>query len=266
MVSSKTLLVVLVSVALVGSVLTFGAAGQLADDPDPQDESHLRAVHAAPDAPAVDVTVDDQTVLSDISFGDVSDYFMLDAGTYNVTIVAADDSDTVVFDAPVTVEQGTVTTLVASGELDNESAATAFAPERYHDDALAPGENDSAVRIVHLSPDAPAVDVTTEDGSVVLADNISFRETSEYVTVPDGNYTAEIRAETDANNGSLVAAVGVSLDNATAHSAMAMGYLEAGDAPADTGFQVIQTEDAMKTVHVPMANATAEAEGEATPT
>ena len=244
------------TVLLVGTVFAVGGSvlGQTTQEADAQQTTYLRVVHASPDAPPVDVLVENETVLSDVPFGAVSDYLGLEAGTYNVTIAAADDPDTVVFDGNVTLDARTVTTLTATGEI-SEDAETSFEPVAYADTAFTPAENDSAVRIVHLSPDAPTVDVTAADGEVVLADNVSFQNASDYVSVPAGDYTVEIRAATEGNNGTVVTTVDVSLEGGTAYSALAVGYLNPDEAPADTAFEVVLTEDASTSVQLPTDDA-----------
>ncbi|AGN01394.1 hypothetical protein L593_07235 [Salinarchaeum sp. Harcht-Bsk1] len=285
------LIVVLLSVALVGSVVALGGVaavdqhtddngtdgdmadgeadenatdGDMADDEadenatddeaaaaaDPQQTTYLRVVHASPDAPAVDVLIENDTVLSNVSFGDVSDYLPGPAGTYNVTIAAAEDPDTVVFDDEVTLEARTVTTIAASGEI-SENGTAPFAPVAFNDNAWTPEDDMSALRVVHLSPDAPAVDITAGNGSVVIADDVEFGNASDYVTVPAGDYTAEIRPATEGNNGTVVTTVDVSLEGETAYSAWALGYLNPDEAPADTPFQVVATEDATMSVELP---------------
>jgi hypothetical protein len=247
---NRRLIAVLLSAVLIGSVATVGVVAAMNAVGTSQDTTYLRVAHASPDAPSVDVTVDDETVLSDVSFGTVSDYLTLEAGTYNVTIAAADDPDTVVFDDEVTLDARSVTTLAASGEI-GEGAETSFEPVALEDDAFTPAENESAVRVAHLSPDAPTVDVTAENGSVVLAENVSFGTASDYVTVPEGDYTVEIREATEDNDGSVVTTVDVSLEGETAYSALAVGYLDTDEAPADTPFEVVLTEDATTTVELP---------------
>ncbi|WP_232701522.1 DUF4397 domain-containing protein [Halobacterium wangiae] len=233
----------------IGAVAQTGQSSTQETD-DEQNSAYLRVVHAAPDAPAVDVSVDNETVLSDVSFGNVSDYLTLESGTYNVTIAAADDPDTVVFDGEVTLDPGSVTTVAASGEI-SEDAETSFEPVLYNDTAITPADDESALRVVHLSPDAPAVDVTTDNGSVVLAENVSYQNASEYMTVPEGDYTVEIRAASEDNDGEVVTTADVSLEGGTAYSAIAAGYLNPDDAPADTPFEVIPAEDASKTIQLP---------------
>lgn len=255
--STKPIVALALVVAVVGSVVVAGGSTGLfvQEEPDTltsQETTYVRVVHASPDAPAVDVLVENETVVANASFGDATDYLELTAGTYNVTITAADDPDTVVFDDQVTFDARSATTVAATGEI-TENASTSFLPVSFGDDALAVGENESAVGVVHLSPDAPAVDVTVGEGNstVVLADNVTFRNASSYVTVPAGNYTVDIRAATPANNGTVVTSVNVSLAGGTVYSAMAVGYLDPETAPADTPFDVLLTEDAQTTITIP---------------
>jgi hypothetical protein len=246
---SKRLVAVLLAVSIVGAV---GAPAALASShtDDPQNRAYVSVVHASPDAPAVDVYVDNETALEDFAFGHVSDYLELEAGAHNVTITAAGDRDAVVFDGEVTLERGTATTVAASGEV-SENGTTAFAPVAFADDALTPAEGEAAIRVVHLSPDAPTVDVTAADGEVVLAENVSFGGASEYVTVPAGDYEVEIRADTPNANGTVVATADVSVESETAHTAWAIGYTSPDEAPADTPFEVAVSEDASTTVELP---------------
>ncbi|WP_265112496.1 DUF4397 domain-containing protein [Halosolutus halophilus] len=78
----------------------------------------VRLVHAAPDAPAVDVYADDQPVFEDVEFTDSSDYVPVPAGAYTVTVRPAGDPDTIVASFDVTLERGTAYTAYAIGYLE----------------------------------------------------------------------------------------------------------------------------------------------------
>ncbi|MFC3476637.1 DUF4397 domain-containing protein [Halobacterium litoreum] len=249
---SRTLTAVLLAALVAGAVATTGALAASAAETaeNPQNVAYLNVAHASPDAPAVDVYVDNETALEDFAFGDVSDYLELDAGAHTVAITVADDRSAVVFEGNLTLERGTATTVAAAGEV-SENGTTAFAPRVFPNDALTPDNDYAAVRVAHLSPDAPTVDVTAEDGDVVLAENVSFGNASAYVTVPAGDYEVEIRADTPNADGPVVATVDVSLDDEEAYTAWAVGYASPDDAPADTPFEVILTEDASVTVELP---------------
>ncbi|QZP38873.1 DUF4397 domain-containing protein [Halobaculum magnesiiphilum] len=219
-----------------------------ADGPSTQETSYLRVVHASADAPAVDVALDNETVVSGIELGEASDYLAIAAGDHRLTITAAETGD-VVYDANVSVEARSVTTIAASGEI-GENASQPFAPLFIRDDALQPAEGEAAVAVAHLSPDAPAVDITVEGSDTVIADNVSYAGVSDYVSVPAGDYTLEIREATADNDGDVVTTVDVSLENGSAYTGYAVGYLEAEN-DSEPEFQVSLVEDATKSVTLP---------------
>jgi hypothetical protein len=96
------------------------------------DTASVRAVHASPDAPAVDVTVNGGalTLFDGLSFGDASAYREVPAGTYTVEVRGdtPDDDGAVVFDAEVTLDAGSIYTVFAVGYLspDDEPTDEAF--------------------------------------------------------------------------------------------------------------------------------------------
>ncbi|WP_436910523.1 DUF4397 domain-containing protein [Halosimplex marinum] len=159
-----------VALTLVVSVLAAGgAASSFAAQEDDetttqtQDTSYLRIGHFSPDAPAVDVTVDNETVVEGAEFGDVTGYLALESGTYNATIAVADQPSNVLFEGNLTLEPRTVGTLAASGEFSADGTSE-FRPVLFEDDAWEPDNDSAAVSLVHLSPDAPAVDVVVTEG------------------------------------------------------------------------------------------------------
>ncbi len=68
------------------------------------------------------------------------------------------DADTVVFDDAIDVAGDTATSLVALGQLDDDS----FEVRALEDDVSPVGGDESRIKAVHASPDAPAVDIVPE--------------------------------------------------------------------------------------------------------
>ena len=60
------------------------------------------------------------------------------------------------------------------------------------DNLAAPAAGKAHVRFVHLSPDAPAVDITTETGAVVFG-NRAFKQNSEFTPLNAGTYNLQVR-------------------------------------------------------------------------
>ncbi len=210
--------------------------------PEPTGEGRVRVAHMSPNAPNVDVYLDGSAVLEDVPFGAVSDYLTVSATEHDVEITAAGDPDTSVFSGPVTVAADTDYTIAAIGEI-GEQADQPFEPLVLEDDNSEVGSNQSRLRVVHASPDAPAVDVTAAGGDVVLFDGVPYGG-SGYAEVEANDYTVQIRGDTDSNDGDVVADFDVSLNGGTVYTAFAAGYLTPDDEPADESFDLLVAQDA----------------------
>jgi hypothetical protein len=193
--------------------------------------AQVRIAHMSPDTPPVDVLVDNETVVSNLSYGNVTDYASLPAGEHEVTITAAGDPSTVVFSGNETFKANTNYTVAATGLLSG-SGDTAFEPVVYEDNFTAPGQGNASVRLVHVSPDAGPVDVTVAGTNTTLFDNVSFRNATAYEEVPVGDYTLEVRPATANNSGEVLKTFNVSLSDRTAYSAFAAGYASQSSVPA----------------------------------
>ena len=75
-------------------------------------KAHVRFIHLSPDAPAVDITLSDGTVLfGNYEFKQATGFTPLDAATYNLQVSLAGTS-TVVLDRPgITLEDGKIYTV-----------------------------------------------------------------------------------------------------------------------------------------------------------
>jgi hypothetical protein len=192
----------------------------------------IRVAHFSPDAPNVDVYVDDHRLLADVPFGAVSEYLSLYPGRYGVTITAAGDPHTVAFDGHVSLAPGTDYTVAAIGELSEGT----FRPLTLVDDNSDVPDGEARVRVVHASPDAPAVDVTVGDGETTLVDDLPFGEATAALTVPAGDYDLEIRP---ADGGDPVAEIPATFEDGGVYTALAAGYLTPDDEPADVPFTLL---------------------------
>jgi hypothetical protein len=243
-----------------GQVYTAFAAGYLTPDDDPAETpfdllvaqdteggtmggstASLRVAHLSPTAPNVDVYVDDSAALEDVPFGAVSGYLDLAAGTHTVEITAAGDPETSVFEGDVSLEAEQSYTVAAVGEL-GDMADQPFEPLVLEDDNSDPGDDTARLRVVHASPDAPAVDVTVAASGDALFDGVSFGG-SGYTTVPAGEYTVQIRGDTEGNDGDVAASFDVSLAGGQVYTAFAAGYLTPDDDPRDTPFDLLVAQD-----------------------
>ena len=152
--------------------------------------SLVRVFHAAPQAPNVDVYVNDQMVFSNLAFGDFTRYVYLDEGEYNVSVYLAGQKDRPVINQMVDVPSQQIFTIAATGNLDN--LGLLVIPDKV---SKSPSQNYSSVRVIHLSPNAPGVDILV-DGDTLFED-ISFGEGTDYVDLNPGTYNVIVVLNTD---------------------------------------------------------------------
>jgi transforming growth factor-beta-induced protein len=155
-------------------------------DPEPEEEVvdnvFLRVAHLSPDAPAVDVFVNGEVALAELTSGEISDWVTLPSGMYDLAVAPAGagidaavigPSEFGLIDGWFTVaavgsaEEGTLSVVTVTGD-----------PE--------PAADEARVTVLHAIEDAPAVDVITMDTEVVIED-LSYPE-FETINVPAGTY------------------------------------------------------------------------------
>lgn len=149
----------------------------------------IRVVHASPDAPAVDVYLNGQQAITNLKFGETTQYAMVPAASYRVQVFATGTgpSGRAVIDAQnVALADDKVYTVVAANRLAN------IEPLVLTDDLTAPAAGKAHVRVVHASTDAPAVDVAVAGGPVVFR-NAAFKQATPYTPVDAGSYRFEVR-------------------------------------------------------------------------
>jgi len=175
--------------ALVGLVAALAACDS--DSNDPAATASIRVVHGSPDAPAVDVFVDGQSVLTNVAYQAASPYLEVKAGTRNVQVRAAGGGATVI-DADLVKQDGDVHTVIATNLL------ASIEPLVLTDDNSAPAAGNFKLRLVHGAPNVGLVDIyITAPGAAIDAltpdlANIPFKGVSSYIEAPAGQYRVRI--------------------------------------------------------------------------
>ena len=176
--------------------------------------TELRIGHFSPDAPAVNVHVDGDVLLEDVSFGTLGDYMDIDAGSYDVEIVPAAGGDAVL-SATLDLDSDTSYTVLAINALEDIEALVLT------DDQPAIDANDARIRFVHTVPDAPAVDILA--GDAPLFENVAFGKTSSFATVDADAYDIDVRPA--GSDDSVLSLSDISFDGATSYTVFATGML-----------------------------------------
>jgi hypothetical protein len=144
----------------------------------------VRVVHASPDAPAVDIYLDGQKVdaLTNVPFFTASGYLDIPAGERRFQVVPTGGTpDQAVIDATATVEAGKAYTVAATGKVAE------IKPTILADNLAAPAAGKAHVRVIHFSPDTPAVDVKVRGGPTLFP-GLAFPTATDMTPVDAASY------------------------------------------------------------------------------
>ena len=159
----------------------------------PADTGLVRMMHLSPDTPSVDAYIDSVSapgtgvVLPAVSYGDVSPYQSLPAGTYTVSARAAgaDPASPPALATTVTVTGGTATTIAGVGRFADLSFAV------LPDDLSLPPAGQSRARVINAAATGSPLDLALAGGST-LARGVPFADSTDYVDVPGGAGTLTV--------------------------------------------------------------------------
>ena len=187
-------------------------------------------VHASPDAPGVDLFVDGTKVnTAALEYPKNTGYLELTAGKRKIEVKAAADNNIVPISAELDFEAGKNYSLFAINVLASIEAL------RLEDDLTAPAAGKAHIRFVHLSPDAPAVDVALKGGANLFT-NSKFKDASPFTPVDAGTYDLEVKLN---QGGTVVLPLnGIKVDAGKIYTVFAKG-LVAGQGAKALGAEII---------------------------
>jgi hypothetical protein len=190
-----------------------------------KEEARVLVTHASPDAPGVDLLVDNQKVNAmALSFPNNTGYLTVTAGTRNVKVNAAGTSTTVInADVPFTKDKNY--SLFAYNQLASIGAILV------EDNLSAPASGKAHIRFFHLSPGAPAVTVGVLAGSTFtpVFSNRAFETQATaaanqaFAPVDAGTYTFDVRVAGTTN--SVLTLTGINLQAGKIYTVFARGIV-----------------------------------------
>ncbi len=175
----------ILTLMLAGIISTFSSCDK-DDIVAPIETANILVTHASPNAPGVDLLIDGVVQnASALNYPGNTGYLPINAGTRNIKVNVSGTSSTVI-NADLTFAKDQNYSIFAVDSVSKISAVV------LSDDLTAPASGKAHVRFVHLSPDAPAVDVALTGGAVVFG-NKSFKEFTAFTPLDAGTYNLEVR-------------------------------------------------------------------------
>ncbi len=184
--------------------------------------SKVMVIHASPDAPGVDLLVDNNIAGTNLEFPNNTGYLSVTATTHNIKVNVS-GSPTTVIEADLDFMKGKSYSAFA---VDSVASIGALVLE---DDLSTPASGNAHVRFIHLSPDAPAVDITTTDGSIVFG-NRSFKEYTEFTPLPAGTYDLQVRLQ--GTTTVVLPLNGIAIEDGKIYTVFAKGFVAGEGAQA----------------------------------
>lgn len=217
------------SILILSVFVTILAMGTSCKKEEEKTYANVLVTHASPNAPGVDLLIDGSKVnTSALAFPLNTGYLKAESGTRNVKVNVAGTTTTVI-NADLNLEKDKNYSVFAIDSVSKISAIVVA------DDLTAPASGKAHVRFIHLSPNAPAVDVAVTGGAVVFG-NKSFKDATAFTPLNAGTYNLEVRVA-----GTTTVALplpGITLEAGKIYTVFAKGFL-GGSGTEALGAQII---------------------------
>ena len=121
-------------------------------------------------------------IVKNLAYTELSQYIPVPPGNYNIKVYPSGQITTPVINTNIMIPPNTIFNVAAIGILPNISLYPIPEPITAQDSGKA------CVRFIHLSPNAPAVDIKLADGTRVF-NNVAYKNITNYSCIPAGTYT-----------------------------------------------------------------------------
>ncbi len=200
-----------------------------AASPSPTAKANVLVVHASPDAPGVDLLVDNTVAGTNLTFPNNTGYLSVNAGTRNIKVNVTGTSTTVI-QANLNLVENKNYSVFAVNQV------SAIEPLVLEDNLTAPANGKAHVRFIHLSPNAPAVNITLTNGTIVF-NNVPFKGSVNFTPLDAGTYNLQVR-DAATNQTVVLELPNITLQAGKIYTVFAKGLL-GGTGAQELGAQII---------------------------
>ncbi len=148
--------------------------------------SYIRLLHASPNAPAVDIYANGSPLARNLNYRGFTEYLAVPSGTYNIVVFRAGQTTNPVLSTNISIPDGSIFTVAAIGLLPNITLLPVEEPRMN----IPAGK--LMLRFVHLSPNAPNVDLEMQPGGMAFR-NVAYQGITQYIPINPATYTFNLK-------------------------------------------------------------------------
>ena len=165
------------------------------DDADfePEEVALVSIYNASPNSPALDIGIDNRQLnIYPFDYTDYTGYLRFFTGSRNISFTPA-NANNVVVDTAFQFVANRAYSLFAVDDYEDLKVL------RLEDSSDSPSEGKAKIRFIHLSPDAPGLQLSADDQNSNIVDETAFLDASSFVEVDANSYSFMITSPNDAN-------------------------------------------------------------------
>ena len=203
------------------STMVFGLTGCLNDDvddnPAPTPVAYVSFYHGSPDAPDLNVIVDDEKINSQaFKYSNASSYLSLTTGNHEIGFTSVTAADVLV-DTTFDFKEGKIYSMFTADSLQSMDLLVV------EDSLIVPGSGKAGLRLINLSPDAPALDISIAGGGATpVFSNIASKGSTRFLPVTDGTHSFVVKEAGTENV--LVPATSLSIEPGRNYTLVVRGF------------------------------------------
>lgn len=203
---------------LFGAVLVFSLTSCNNDDDDDYvapPVAYVSLYHASPNASGLNIIVDNRQINSyPFSYSQNTGYRRFYTGARDLKFTPYNANNSVV-DTTTTFEPGRAYSVFITGSYPSIEALI------LEDNSDQPAAGSAKLRIVHLSPDAPALDIFAQSDEAALVEAQDYKSASEFLEVDAGLYDFDVK---DQEGNTLLNVDDISISSGIYYTLVVKGF------------------------------------------
>ena len=146
--------------------------------------SLVRFLHAIPEGEDVDIYINNLPFYKGLDFTEFSPYVYVPQGNYTVTVYIEDTKENPILNEKINVNVNELVTISITGDGENIKLLPVV-----EETEVVSGSN-AKVRVVHLSPNAPAVNISADNKE--LFENVKYMDVTPYIAIQAKDYVVNL--------------------------------------------------------------------------